>query len=109
MTVPGVLPELVKVCETELPEPLAKPPMLTDDAAAVQLKVVEPTFELNEMAVFCPLQMLGAELVGVTTGSGLTVTVMQLLDHANPPQSGEPVGSTCTWYEVVVARPAGGS
>jgi hypothetical protein len=76
---------VVNVCMIEEPLPLDAP--VTPFSSTIQLNVVPLTFELREMAVALPLQIVWLVGTAVTFGVKLTVTVTIMSDPMQP--SGE--------------------
>jgi len=76
VTVPGVVPLLVRFWEIvvpEKPEPVVAP-VIAPETEIVQVYVDPPTVELRPIEVLSPLQISGELLVAVSTGIGLTTT-----------------------------------
>lgn len=81
VTVPGVVPGLVNVCEIGVPEP-APEPVMPAEGLAVQLNTAPATVLLKATLLLLPEQIVCG--LPVTLGIGFTVTVTAVLGPTQP-------------------------
>ena len=82
VALPGIAPVAVNVCA--IVEPLDAVAPVTPACTTVQLNIVPATLLDNAIEVAVPEQIVCDAGVGVTTGTGLTVTVTMMGTPGHP-------------------------